>query len=89
MYSYWKGHNFDMDLPVPGNNIFPDSLLYFLAKQEIFSTYAEGRRVLCGGGIKIDGETVKQNVYLESGQEIRIGKHKKITYLVDDSDCRH
>ena len=70
-----------------GNKNVPSgSLLYFLAKKEIIHTYAEGRRILRGGGIKIDGQVKKENVTLERGQEVQVGKHKKMIYELDDSD---
>ena len=35
---------------------------------------AMGRRLLQGGAIKIDGETVKENISLDNASSIRVGK---------------
>ena len=55
-------------------NILPDTVLRKLADRDIIKSMAEGRRLLRGGGIKIDGETIKENVSLKGTETIKVGK---------------
>ena len=55
-------------------NILPDTVLRKLADRGIIKSMAEGRRLLRGGGIKIDGETIKENVSLKGTETIKVGK---------------
>jgi len=55
-------------------NILPDTVLRKLADLDIIKSMAEGRRLLRSGGIKIDGETIKENVSLKGTETIKVGK---------------
>ena len=55
-------------------DILPDTVLRKLADLDIIKSMAEGRRLLRSGGIKIDGETIKENVSLKGTETIKVGK---------------
>jgi len=58
--------------------ILNGTLLRFLADEGIIKTMAEGRRLLAGGAIRVDGVKVKTNVSIEGVKDVRVGK-KQIT----------
>ena len=51
-----------------------DTVLNELADRKVIKSMAAGRRLLRGGAIKIDGETVKENVSINGATTIRVGK---------------
>jgi hypothetical protein len=51
-----------------------DTVLNELADRKVIKSMAAGRRLLRGGAIKIDGETVKENVSIKGATTIRVGK---------------
>ena len=50
------------------------SILNELADRKVIKSMASGRRLLRSGAIKIDGETVKENISLDNASSIRVGK---------------
>ena len=55
-------------------DILPNTVLRELADRKVIKSMAAGRRLLRGGAIKVDGETVKENVSIEDATTIRVGK---------------
>ena len=55
-------------------NILPNTVLRELADRKVIKSMAIGRRLLRGGAIKVDGETIKENVSIEDATTIRVGK---------------
>ena len=51
-----------------------DTVLNELADRKVIKSMAAGRRLLRGGAIKIDGETVKENVSISGATTIKVGK---------------
>ena len=60
-----------------------NTVLNELADRKVIKSMAMGRRLLQGGAIKIDGETIKENVSLDNASSIQVGK--KITIDLTDS----
>ena len=54
--------------------ILNGTLLRFLADEGIIKTMAEGRRLLAGGAIQVDGVKVRANVSIEGAKVVRVGK---------------
>jgi len=54
-----------------------NTILNELADRKVIKSMASGRRLLRSGAIKINGETVKENVSIEGASSIEVGK--KIT----------
>ena len=55
-------------------DILPNTVLRELADRKVIKSMAAGRRLLRGGAIKVDGETIKENVSIEDATTIRVGK---------------
>ena len=55
-------------------DILPKTVLRELADRKVIKSMAIGRRLLRGGAIKVDGETIKENVSIEDATTIRVGK---------------
>jgi len=55
-------------------DILPNTVLRELADRKVIKSMAAGRRLLRGGAIKVDGETIKENVSIEDATIIRVGK---------------
>ena len=51
-----------------------NTILNELADRKVIKSMASGRRLLMSGAIKIDGETVKENISLDNASSIRVGK---------------
>jgi len=51
-----------------------NTILNELADRKVIKSMASGRRLLRSGAIKIDGETVKENISLDNASSIRVGK---------------
>ena len=51
-----------------------NTVLNELADRKVIKSMAAGRRLLRSGAIKIDGETIKENVSLDDASSIRVGK---------------
>jgi hypothetical protein len=51
-----------------------NTVLNELADRKVIKSMAMGRRLLQGGAIKIDGETIKENVSLDNASSIQVGK---------------
>ena len=51
-----------------------NTVLNELADRKVIKSMAMGRRLLMSGAIKIDGETIKENVSLDDASSIRVGK---------------
>ena len=51
-----------------------NTVLNELADRKVIKSMAMGRRLLQGGAIKIDGETIKENVSLDDASSIQVGK---------------
>lgn len=53
-----------------------------LKNRNLMVSMSEGRRVVCMGGIKVNGETITDiSATVESGDRIQIGK--RIDFIVD------
>jgi hypothetical protein len=55
-------------------DILPNTVLRELADRKVIKSMAIGRRLLRSGAIKVDGETIKENVSIEDATTIRVGK---------------
>ncbi len=51
-----------------------NTILNELADRKVIKSMASGRRLLRSGAVKIDGETVKENISLDNASSIRVGK---------------
>tara|TARA_Y100000310_G_C20580302_1_gene762634 strand:+ start:991 stop:1185 length:195 start_codon:yes stop_codon:yes gene_type:complete len=55
-------------------DILPNTVLRELADRKVIKSMAIGRRLLQSGAIKVDGETIKENVSIEDATTIKVGK---------------
>jgi ribosomal 50S subunit-recycling heat shock protein len=55
-------------------DILPNTVLRELTDRKVIKSMAIGRRLLRSGAIKVDGETIKENISIEDATTIRVGK---------------
>ena len=55
-------------------DILPNTVLRELTDRKVIKSMAIGRRLLRSGAIKVDGETIKENVSLDNASSIQVGK---------------